>query len=154
MYLKTCFVNTASNNTMLLKTYYIKEKQSKSATYCSYWTQNCGMPVSVPHLPLHSEVCLASQLAEWYQFYCIHILMTTLFNPVSGVKKELVNAFYWAFSNFNSNLSHRKFLLAFNMQQQRATRYDENLLGKCHYLIVLFLYSSLWISYWTTATSC
>lgn len=145
MFLKACFVNTAP---VLLKQRCPEKTQSQSATCRCFLTEKrCWMTVP-PHLRLSTEVPLDSHPAELYGVYCTCIWTPTLFKSVSGVHQELVNDLHWAFSNFISNLNHRKFLPALNIQKQRAARYRENLLGKYHYLIVLFLYSSLGICYW------
>lgn len=141
-----CFVNTAP---VLLKQQCPEEKQSQSATCRCFLTGKwCWMPIS-PHLPLPIELPLDSQPAERYRAYRTCIWTPTLFKPVSGVHQKLLKVLHWAFSNLSSNLNHRKLLPALNIPMQRAARYRENLLDKYHYLIVLFLYASLGICYWT-----
>lgn len=102
-----CFVNSAP---VLLKQRCPEEKQSQSATCrCLLTGKRCWMPVSPAHLPLSTEARLDSQPAERYRVYCTCISTPTLFKSVSGCHQELVNVLHWDFSNFSSNLNHRKF---------------------------------------------
>lgn len=133
---------------VLMKEWCPEEKQSQSATCCCFLTgELCWIPIS-PHLPWALKFPWThSQLSDTR-------FIARVFGSQHSLNLFPVLTRNWLMfcteppSNFSSNLNHREFLPALNIPKQRAAKYRENLLGKYHYLILLFLYSSLGICYW------